>query len=183
MIADALRQRLRRPGGHGRQRRCRRVKAFLEAEAYPGPSLIIAYSHCIAHGIDMSTAMSQQKEAVASGYWPLYRYDPRLAGDGQAPVPPRQPQADDPARGVRHEGGAVRHAGPDRPGAVRAAARRWRSATSTSAGGSTSRWPASSASVPDRMDTEEVKSMSVDLPDHATWASSCEPAGGVGLAR
>jgi len=54
------------------------VKAFAEAESYDGPSLIIAYSHCIAHGIEMSTAMAHQKEATDSGYWPLYRYDPRL---------------------------------------------------------------------------------------------------------
>ena len=54
------------------------VKAFAEAEAYDGPSLIIAYSHCIAHGIEMATAMAHQKEAADSGYWPLYRYDPRL---------------------------------------------------------------------------------------------------------
>ncbi|MGH2935097.1 MAG: thiamine pyrophosphate-dependent enzyme, partial [Gaiellaceae bacterium] len=55
------------------------VKAFAEAEAYEGPSLVIAYSHCIAHGIEMATAMAHQKEAADSGYWPLYRYDPRLA--------------------------------------------------------------------------------------------------------
>ncbi len=55
------------------------VNAFIEAESYNGPSLIIAYSHCIAHGIDMSKGMQQQKLAVASGHWPLYRYDPRLA--------------------------------------------------------------------------------------------------------
>ncbi len=54
------------------------VKAFAEAEAYDGPSLIIAYSHCIAHGIEMATAMQHQKEATDSGYWPLYRFDPRL---------------------------------------------------------------------------------------------------------
>ncbi|HKB93525.1 MAG TPA: pyruvate:ferredoxin (flavodoxin) oxidoreductase, partial [Gaiellaceae bacterium] len=54
------------------------VKAFAEAEAYEGPSLIIAYSHCIAHGIEMATAMAHQKEAADSGYWPLYRFDPRL---------------------------------------------------------------------------------------------------------
>ncbi len=54
------------------------VKAFAEAESYDGPSLIIAYSHCIAHGIEMATAMSHQKEATDSGYWPLYRYDPRV---------------------------------------------------------------------------------------------------------
>ena len=54
------------------------VKAFAEAESWPGPSLIIAYSTCIAHGIDMSTSMSHQTEAVKSGFWPLWRYDPRL---------------------------------------------------------------------------------------------------------
>jgi pyruvate-ferredoxin/flavodoxin oxidoreductase len=58
------------------------VKALTEAESHRGPSLIIAYSHCIAHGIDMSTAMTHQKEAVDSGYWPLYRFDPRLPEDG-----------------------------------------------------------------------------------------------------
>ena len=52
------------------------VKAFAEAEAWPGPSLIIAYSTCIAHGIEMRTSMSHQKDAVKSGYWPLYRYKP-----------------------------------------------------------------------------------------------------------
>ena len=55
------------------------VKAFAEAEAYPGPSLIIAYSPCIAHGFDLSEQMSHQKDATASGYWELYRFDPRMA--------------------------------------------------------------------------------------------------------
>jgi pyruvate-ferredoxin/flavodoxin oxidoreductase len=54
------------------------VKAFAEAEAWPGVSLIIAYSTCIAHGIDMSTSMSHQKVAVQTGYWPLYRFRPGL---------------------------------------------------------------------------------------------------------
>lgn len=62
------------------------VKAFLEAEAYEGPSLIIAYSHCIAHGIDMGKGMSQQKLAVESGYWLLYRYNPALKGEGKNPL-------------------------------------------------------------------------------------------------
>jgi pyruvate-ferredoxin/flavodoxin oxidoreductase len=52
------------------------VKAILEAEAYPGPSLIIAYSHCIAHGYDLRHGLDQQKRAVASGHWPLFRYTP-----------------------------------------------------------------------------------------------------------
>ncbi len=54
------------------------VKAFAEAEAWPGPSLIIAYSTCIAHGIDMRTSMTHQHDAVRSGYWPLYRFHPGL---------------------------------------------------------------------------------------------------------
>jgi len=61
------------------------VRAFLEAQSYNGPSLIIAYSHCIAHGIDMQKGMTQQKMAVRSGYWPIYRYDPRLAEKGVNP--------------------------------------------------------------------------------------------------
>ncbi len=62
------------------------LKAFLEAEAYDGPSLIIAYSHCIAHGIDMTTAMSDQKVAVDSGQWLLYRYSPERALAGENPL-------------------------------------------------------------------------------------------------
>jgi len=61
------------------------VKAFLEAEAYDGPSLIIAYSHCIAHGINMGTAMRNQKAAVDSGYWPLFRFNPDVAKEGKNP--------------------------------------------------------------------------------------------------
>jgi pyruvate-ferredoxin/flavodoxin oxidoreductase len=61
------------------------VKAFLEAEAYDGPSLIIAYAHCIAHGVDMSQGLEQQSRAVASGHWPLFRYDPRRASQGARP--------------------------------------------------------------------------------------------------
>ena len=61
------------------------IKAFLEAEAHPGPSLIIAYSQCIAHGIDMAKGMHQQKLAVDSAYWPLYRYNPRLVEENKNP--------------------------------------------------------------------------------------------------
>jgi pyruvate-ferredoxin/flavodoxin oxidoreductase len=61
------------------------IKAFLEAEAYDGPALIIAYSTCIEHGIDMATSMTHQLEAVRSGYWPLYRYDPRHAATDDHP--------------------------------------------------------------------------------------------------
>ena len=62
------------------------VQAFLEAEAYPGPSLVIAYSHCIAHGYDMAQGAAQQKLAVASGVWPLFRFDPRRAAQGEPPL-------------------------------------------------------------------------------------------------
>jgi len=61
------------------------VKAFLEAEAHEGPSLIIAYSHCIAHGYDMALGLDQQKKAVLSGYWPLMRYNPALRLQGKNP--------------------------------------------------------------------------------------------------
>jgi pyruvate-ferredoxin/flavodoxin oxidoreductase len=62
------------------------VKALLEAEAYPGPSLVIAYSHCIAHGYDMADGTNQQKLAVDSGAWPLYRFDPRRIAAGEPPL-------------------------------------------------------------------------------------------------
>jgi len=62
------------------------VKAFLEAEAYDGPSLMLCYSHCIAHGIDMTLGYEEQKNAVASGHWPLYRYNPDLALQGKNPL-------------------------------------------------------------------------------------------------
>lgn len=62
------------------------VKAFLEAEAFDGPSLILAYSHCIAHGIKMSTAIDENRKAVACGHWPLYRFNPVLAEEGINPL-------------------------------------------------------------------------------------------------
>ena len=75
------------------------LRAFLEAESYDGPSLIIAYCHCIAHGIDMAKGMDQQRLAVETGYWPLYRYDPRLRAQGKNPLqldskPPKAPLQD-----------------------------------------------------------------------------------------
>jgi pyruvate-ferredoxin/flavodoxin oxidoreductase len=65
------------------------IRAFVEAEAYDGPSLIIAYSHCIAHGIDMAKGMNNQRMAVESGHWPLYRYNPLLAKEGKNPFKPK----------------------------------------------------------------------------------------------
>jgi pyruvate-ferredoxin/flavodoxin oxidoreductase len=75
------------------------VQALLEAEAYPGPSLVIAYSHCIAHGYDMAHGVAQQKLAVDSGVWPLYRFDPRRQARGEPPMhldygPPKARVAD-----------------------------------------------------------------------------------------
>jgi pyruvate-ferredoxin/flavodoxin oxidoreductase len=62
------------------------VKAFVEAESYPGPSLIIAYAQCIAHGIDMTYGYQEQQKAVNCGHWPLYRFDPRLKDQGKNPL-------------------------------------------------------------------------------------------------
>ena len=75
------------------------AQAFLEAESYPGPSLIIAYSPCIAHGYDLAQGVSQQKLAVDSGVWPLYRFDPRRLVKGEPPLrldygPPKAKVAD-----------------------------------------------------------------------------------------
>jgi len=61
------------------------LRAIVEAEQYPGPSLILAYSHCIAHGIEMADGLKQQKLAVESAHWPLYRYNPSLLGTGKNP--------------------------------------------------------------------------------------------------
>ena len=75
------------------------VKAFIEAESYDGPSIIIAYSHCIAHGYGLEDAMDHQKLAVETGFWPLFRYDPRRRAQGEAPLvldsrAPKKPFAD-----------------------------------------------------------------------------------------
>jgi pyruvate-ferredoxin/flavodoxin oxidoreductase len=82
------------------------VKALAEADAYPGPSLVIAYSHCIAHGIEMKKGMEQHKLAVDTGYWPLYRYDPRHAHAGEHPFrldsrPPKLPVSEFMAKEAR----------------------------------------------------------------------------------
>jgi pyruvate-ferredoxin/flavodoxin oxidoreductase len=83
------------------------LSAFREAEAYDGPSLIIAYSHCIAHGIDMRNGLDQQYRAVASGYWPLIRYDPMVRAAGGNPFlldspRPRIPLSDYTNRELRY---------------------------------------------------------------------------------
>ncbi|MBQ9988226.1 MAG: pyruvate:ferredoxin (flavodoxin) oxidoreductase [Clostridia bacterium] len=72
------------------------LKAIREAEAYPGPSIVIAYAPCINHGINMGKSQAEEKAAVASGYWPLYRYNPMLAQEGKNPfiVDSKEPTAD-----------------------------------------------------------------------------------------
>ncbi len=72
------------------------TKALLEAAAWPGPGLVIAYSTCIAHGIDMSQSMTHQKDAVRSGYWPLYRFSPPTPCTG--PRSTSTPRSGDPRR-------------------------------------------------------------------------------------
>jgi len=62
------------------------VRALIEAESYPGPSLVIAYSHCIAHGYDLAHGLEQQKAVVETGIWPLYRFDPRNVAEGKPPL-------------------------------------------------------------------------------------------------
>ena len=76
------------------------LKAFLEAEAYDGPALIIAYSHCIAHGINMTTAMQNQKAAVNSGQWLLYRYNPERLRARRKSAPARFRRAARESRGL-----------------------------------------------------------------------------------
>ena len=92
------------------------VKAFLEAEAYDGPSLIIAYSHCIAHGYDMSQGMAQQKAAVLSGYWPLMRYNPELRAGREESVSARFPSAQYSIQAIRVSGSPLHDAGAKQSG-------------------------------------------------------------------
>ena len=93
------------------------VKALLEAEAWPGPSLVIAYSTCIAHGFDMTGSMAHMRDAVQSGHWPLYRYHP----DAEQPFHLDSKAPTHAAARVRGHRGPLRHAGPHRPRGVRAA--------------------------------------------------------------
>ena len=132
----------------------------------PGSVAVIAYSHCIAHGIDMSTSMSHQAEAVNSGFWPLWRYDPRPAA-GQRPMRLDSREPTIPSEGVPVEGGAVRDAGPRLAGGY-AELSGSRRPTSRRAGACTSNSPASSATAgPSRAMHERPTGgggdMSVDL--------------------
>ena len=93
------------------------VKAFAEAESYPGTSIILAYSHCIAHGFDLINGPAQQKGAVESGHWPLFRWDPRRLAEGQIPLvmdsaPPTMKIADYARNETRYR--MVERANPER---------------------------------------------------------------------
>lgn len=93
------------------------VAALREAESYPGPALVIAYSHCIAHGFPLHLGLEQQKLAVDSGYWPLFRYDPRRAARGDAGLvldstPPKVDVAQFMANETRF--GVLQHVAPAR---------------------------------------------------------------------
>ncbi|MCB1102730.1 MAG: pyruvate:ferredoxin (flavodoxin) oxidoreductase, partial [Kiritimatiellae bacterium] len=92
------------------------LRALQEADAYNGPSLVIAYSHCIAHGIDMANGLEQQKLAVQTGYWPLFRYNPDLRGTETNPFsldskPPAKPLKDYTYNEVRYR--MLSHTHPD----------------------------------------------------------------------
>ena len=126
------------------------TKALLEADAWPGPSLVIAYSTCIAHGIDMSKSMSHQKDAVRSGYWPLYRFHPSEVEGGKPfkldSSAPSIPIADFVATETRFA--VLQRTHPDGPPSSPS----WRRRTPTSAGTTTSSSRASSGPCPTAID-------------------------------
>ena len=117
------------------------MDAFLEAEAHDGPSLIIAYSHCIAHGINMRFGMRQQKLAVECGHWPLYRFKPRCGRPGPAGVRARFAGPVDSAEDVRLQRDPLQDALLHEPESRQSACSAWRRKTSISAGASTPTWP------------------------------------------
>ena len=116
------------------------LNAFLEAEAYDGPSLIIAYSHCIAHGYDMAHGLEQQKLAVQTGYWPLIRYDPGSAAGGQEPTDSRLQGAVAAAEAVRLQRNPLHHAGAEPARTRPATCCGWRSRMCAIAGTCTKSW-------------------------------------------
>ena len=89
--------------------------AFREAEAYDGPSLILAYCHCIAHGIDMQYGMRQQELAVASGYWPLFRFNPAMRKVGENPFRLELGASDDSLQGLCLQRGPISRPDHDAP--------------------------------------------------------------------
>lgn len=103
------------------------VRAFLEAESFPGASLVIAYSHCIAHGVNMNRGFQEQKKAVTSGHWPLYRFDPRKIDEGKNPLqldskPPSLPLEEYMYGEIRFR--SLKQADPERADRLLAEARR-----------------------------------------------------------
>ncbi len=103
------------------------IRALAEAEDYPGPSLVIAYSHCIAHGIEMSGAMAHQKVATQTGFWPLFRFDPRRELEGENPFQldsrkPTKPFSEFASKEARFA--MLNHANPDGAEALMARAQR-----------------------------------------------------------
>ena len=104
------------------------VTAFQEAASYPGPSLIIAYSHCIAHGYDLRFGAEQQKLAVSSGIWPLFRYDPERIEQGEPPLIIDSMPGTKFGRGVHAERGPIPDGRGDRPRALPPPGRRGPSA-------------------------------------------------------
>ena len=137
----------------------RRPRRLLEAEAYPGPSLVIAYSTCIAHGIDMSKSMTHQKDAVRSGYWPLYRFHPSKAEAGH-PFTARLQGPVGPAGRLRRHRGPLCHLGPHAPARRPLGWRHWRRRTSPSGGATTSSWPPCNAPSPRSTRTSSPRSSS-----------------------
>jgi pyruvate-ferredoxin/flavodoxin oxidoreductase len=97
------------------------LKAFHEAESHDGPSLIVAYSPCIAHGVDMLYNQRQQEMAVKTGHWPLFRFDPRLADSGANPSSSIRP-AEPADQGLHGQRDPLRHARPQPPRSRRAPA-------------------------------------------------------------
>ena len=97
------------------------VKAFQEAESFDGPSIIIAYSHCIAHGFDLVQGCEQQKLAVDSGHWPLFRFDPRRIAQGEAPLQHGLPGPEDRPDLLRPERDPLPHGRADEPRALQEA--------------------------------------------------------------
>ena len=139
---DGVRQRLRRRRSPWAPTTRRRCKAFLEAEAYDGPSLIIAYSHCIAHGYDLRYGLEQQKKAVLSGHWPLFRFDPRAVTDAHSGLTLDSKPPSLPLEEYLYNETRYRMLTQSRPDGSASAARAGESGRAASLISSTSSWPA-----------------------------------------
>ena len=150
LMAMTLRQRLRGQVAMGAAAQ-QTLEAFLEAEAYDGPSLIIAYSHCIAHGIDMRYGMQQQKLAVECGQWPLYRFKPGDRGRDARGVRARLAGAVDPGEDIHLQRDPLQDAllheagGGQAPAEPRAGRRRSALARLLRASSAAREWPATAA--------------------------------------